>query len=332
MIRKLRCAFALFLLTPLAAIAQPMSEERGYDRRGGDYDHFRTGGVTECRRACERDRRCQAYAFNLNTEVCYLKDEVPARERNQDHVSGTKERRGWEDDDRDFTESEGYDYRGGDYNSFRAEDARECRLECAGDRRCVAYTFNERSEICYLKDRVGALERNRDTITGLREGSGGTGGGWGDREELTEERGYDYRGGDYRSFRTTGVSRCKADCRDDSRCEAYTFNLETETCYLKDRVGDYQRNRDTVTGLKSTTGGGRPWGGRGGLTEEEGYDYYGNDFDSFEASGVSACKNACRNEDRCVAYTFNRRTDMCYLKDRVGDYRRASEMVTGVKE
>jgi len=329
MLLKLRLALILTFLLPLAAGAQRMPEERGYDHRGGDYDDFRADDVEECRRACERDRRCQAYAFNLRTEVCYLKDEVNSRQRNLDTVTGTKER--WaEETDRDFSEEEGYDYRGGDYDSFRADDVRECRRSCSRDRRCVAYTFNERSDTCYVKDRLGARQRNSDTVTGVREGRGGS---WSGRENLTEERGYDYHGGDYRSFRTSGVSRCKDECRDDSRCVAYSFNLETDTCYLKDRIGDYRSNRDTVTGIKSDTGGRRPWGGRGDdLTEEEGYDYRGGDYNSFEVRGVSACQAACRRDDRCVAYTFNRRTDRCYLKDRIGDYQRNADTVTGVKE
>lgn len=330
MLQKLHIALVLALVFPLAASAQRMPEERGYDHRGGDYDDFRADDVQECRRACERDRRCRAYAFNLRTEVCYLKDEVHARQRNLDTVTGTKERWAEEvDRDRDFSEEEGYDYRGGDYDSFRARGARECRRDCSRDRRCVAYSYNLRSETCYLKDRVGSRERRADTVTGVRE-EGGGGRPW--LEDLTEERGYDYRGGDFRSFRTSGVPRCQDECREERRCVAYTFNLETDTCYLKDRVGSYQRNSDTVTGIKSDTGGGgRPWEG-GRLSEEEGWDYRGGDYNSFETSGVSSCKSACRRDERCVAYSFNRRTDTCYLKDRVGSYQRNADTVTGVKE
>ncbi|HKH48928.1 MAG TPA: PAN/Apple domain-containing protein [Thermoanaerobaculia bacterium] len=68
------------------------------------------------------------------------------------------------------------------------------------------------------------------------------------------------------------------------------------------------------------------------MPEERGYDHRGGDYDSFDVRGVSACQSACRRDDRCAAYTFNRRTDRCYLKDRIGDYQRNAETVTGVKE
>jgi hypothetical protein len=331
---KLRTACLLALLTlilPGAASAQRMSEERGYDHKGGDYDSFRSSSVRECRQACERDRRCQAYTFNLETSMCYVKDEVRKLVSARDMVTGSRERRDDDDRgrdrDRDITTEEGYDYRGGDYHSFRADTPRECRRECSRERQCRAYTYNYETEMCYLKDRVNTRQRASDMVTGTKDGNNG--GSW--RQELTEERGYDYRGGDYRDFSASGVSRCKAECRDDSRCEAYTFNLRTDTCYLKDRVGDYQRNQDTVTGVKSEAGGGgRPWGAD--LTEEEGYDYRGGDYASFDAPSVSSCKSSCRRDDRCLAYSYNVRTDTCYLKDRVGNYQRNSETVTGVKE
>ena len=343
--RRIRtlCLFALLILIlPVAALAQRMSEERGYDHKGGDYDSFRSSSVRDCRESCERDRRCQAYTYNLNTGMCYVKDEVRKLESARDMVTGSRER--WADDDRndrgdrrgrgdrDLSTEEGYDYKGGDYHSFRAESPRTCRRECSRESQCRAYTYNYRTEMCYLKDRVNTRQRASDMVTGTKDGDddrNGNGGSW--RQELTEERGYDYRGGDYRDFRTSGVSRCKVECRDDSRCEAYTFNLRTDTCYLKDRVGNYQRNQDTVTGVKSDAGGGgRPWSED--LTEEEGYDYRGGDYDSFDAPSVSSCKSACRRDDRCVAYSYNLRTDTCYLKDRVGSYQRNSDTVTGVKE
>ncbi|HET9209331.1 MAG TPA: PAN/Apple domain-containing protein [Thermoanaerobaculia bacterium] len=342
-LRKIRTACLLALLTlivPAVASAQRMSEERGYDHKGGDYDNFRSSSVRECRQACERDRRCQAYTYNLNTSMCYVKDEVRRLESARDMVTGSRQRWDGDDDnnrDRDISTEEGYDYKGGDYHSFRADTPRECRRECSRERQCRAYTYNYETEMCYLKDRVNTRQRAADMVTGTKDGSGygggygGNNGGGSWRQELTEERGYDYRGGDYRDFSTSGVSRCKSECRDDSRCEAYTFNLRTDTCYLKDRVGDYQRNQDTVTGVKSEAGGGgRPWGED--LTEEEGYDYRGGDYDSFDAPSVSSCKSSCRRDDRCRAYSYNLRTDTCYLKDRVGSYQRNSDTVTGVKE
>ncbi len=84
------------------------------------------------------------------------------------------------------------------------------------------------------------------------------------RDRITEEQGIDYRGGDYHSFRARNVSACRSACRRDDRCRAYTHNLETDTCYLKDRLGSPEGRRSTVSGVKEERG----WSGVGPHRED----------------------------------------------------------------
>lgn len=181
-----------------------------------------------------------------------------------------------------------------------------------------------------------AQDRYRD-----RDDDRGRRGPWrGDR--LTEEYGFDYRGGDYHDFRVRNAEVCQEECRQDRRCEAYTYNRRSGVCYLKDRLGRLQRNSDTVTGTKQD---GRDWDGRDPrgdgregrgdrgdrLGEEYGYDYRGGDYADFRSRSVRECKQQCREDRRCVAYTFNQRTSVCYLKDRVGTALRNRDTVTGAR-
>ncbi len=131
-----------------------------------------------------------------------------------------------------LTEERGFDRKGNDYTSFRARGLRDCKDACYRDRRCVAYTFDTRNEVCYLKDRINSKKLDSAMITGYREegpqGPGGPGGGhggdWDDRSDLTEERGFDRKGNDYTSFRARGLWDCKSACAKDRRCVAYTFD------------------------------------------------------------------------------------------------------------
>jgi hypothetical protein len=70
------------------------------------------------------------------------------------------------------------------------------------------------------------------------------------RAELSEEVGYNLEGGDYTSVCFETLRECQAACRRDDRCRAYTYNTRSRTCYLKERVGRYQRRDDTVSGDK----------------------------------------------------------------------------------
>lgn len=222
--------------------------------------------------------------------------------------------------------------RGSDYSSFRSGGLFDCKDACARDRRCRAYTFDGSASMCYLKDAVPDGSRDSRMTSGVKQPGGGRP-PYGD--DLTEERGIDYHGGDYTRFSSRGLEDCQDACRRDRRCVSYTYELRNATCYLKDRLGRYQRDPAMVSGVKRGYGPGGPGPGGGGgrdLTEEVGYDYYGSDYTRFQILGVGPCQDECRRDRRCAAYTYDTRERLCYLKDRVGDRRRNDKMVTGRKQ
>jgi len=67
------------------------------------------------------------------------------------------------------------------------------------------------------------------------------------------------------------------------------------------------------------------------VSEEHGYDHAGGDYTSFRTRSLEACQNACQRERRCAAYTFQRRDEKCFLKDRVNRAVESRDAVTGVK-
>lgn len=161
---------AVLMALPLAVQAQDLSEEPQFDRPGGDYTHFRTTDLRDCKRACATDRRCAAYSFNSVESTCYLKDQVTKTSRDSRTISGIKEgyRGGPDRPGGGLSREPGFDYYGGDYTNFRAPNDESCREECRRDRHCAAYSFNMRKGMCYLKDRAGSPRRNPDTVTGIK--------------------------------------------------------------------------------------------------------------------------------------------------------------------
>lgn len=244
--RMLWISLTLIGLLPNLVAAQEITREWGYDRRGNDYDTFRARSLAACVEACRDDRRCRAYTYDTRDDTCYLKDRVNSSQRNEAMVTGYKQ----DNDDGgsgDFglTEEQGYDRRGNDYTSFRARRLADCTGACRKDRRCRAYTYDTRNDVCYLKDRVNSPQRNDAMITGYkRDHSDSSDYG------LTEERGYDRRGSDYTSFRVRDLSDCMDACRKDGRCRAYTYDTRNDVCYLKGRVNSPQRDEAMVTGYK----------------------------------------------------------------------------------
>lgn len=323
---------AILLTLPLAAGAQGVTEEEGWDRRGNDYNSFRARNLSECKRSCAGESRCRAYTFDTRNSECFLKDRVNKAQRNGVMVTGVKEDKPYPDGGGRgrLTEEEGQDRKGNDYTSFRARDLTDCKRECREDSRCQAYTFLRSSRECFLKTRVNNPQRSNDAVTGYktdRPYPDGDGGG----RRLTEETGQDRRGDDYDSFRVRDLSDCQRECRQDDRCRAYTYIRSSRECFVKSRVNSAQRNGDAVTGYK--TDGFESGGGAGGrLTEEAGLDRKGNDYTSFRVRDLSDCQRECRQDDRCQAYTFISGNRECFLKDRINSAQRNGGAVTGYKQ
>lgn len=147
-----------------------------------------------------------------------------------------------------------------------------------------------------------------------------TGGG---HAGFTEEYGYDQPGADLRDLRTEDLRACQEACAGDFRCRAYTFNTRERRCYLKGEERPTVRRSDCVTGVKR--------GGGGGLSQRDGYNLEGGDYSSVYLQTLEECQTACRKDRRCLAYTYNTRDRMCYLKDRVGTYGARRDTVSGEK-
>jgi hypothetical protein len=248
--------FGVAILTaaalPAVGLAQSLTTEPGVNRKGNDYNRFSTSEHGACRSACERDRRCRAYTFNSVESLCYLKDSVPGTSRDSRTVSGVKEGGGYPGDSGgswgDLSEEPGVNRKGNDYSRFETSEVRECRRACSRDRRCQAYTYSLSDRLCYLKDRVPGASRDNRTVSGVKGGGGYSGGGGGGR--LSEERGVDFKGGDYAKRDARGLDDCKEQCRRDNRCTAYTYALRSGTCYLKDRVSRRESDPDKVSGTR----------------------------------------------------------------------------------
>lgn len=152
---------------------------------------------------------------------------------------------------------------------------------------------------------------------------------------MTEEPNVNRRGADYRQFTADGLRLCQESCKGDTRCRAYSYNLNSRTCYLKAQVPGPSSDREVISGVKEGWSGGPGGDGSGGqarLTEERGLDRRGNDYTDFRVRDLLECQQSCRRDDRCRAYTYDTIERVCWLKDRINSQQRNRDMVTGYKE
>ena len=173
------CVVTLAFLAAVIA-ARPALAQANFDRPGGDYlsSPVTSGDPADCALVCERDKRCRAWSFNYPTDitgnaVCWLKNSVPARIRDDCCVSGVRgagvvERR-------DGAIETSIDRVGGDYHGFElkgGEGDETCKAACIGDAKCRAWTFARpgyvgREAHCFLKKEIKPPRRRAGFISGV---------------------------------------------------------------------------------------------------------------------------------------------------------------------
>jgi hypothetical protein len=152
--------------------------------------------------------------------------------------------------------------------------------------------------------------------------------------------GYDRRGGEYLRFtvRPADPALCAMRCERDARCRAWSFSYPRTkyvpaTCVLMKHVPPRVADGCCVTGVR---GAGVVEPRRNGL--EYGIDRIGGDYHSFviapDATGAT-CQAACRNDNRCRAFTYVRpgyagAAARCRLKSRITRPRRKPCCISGV--
>jgi len=152
--------------------------------------------------------------------------------------------------------------------------------------------------------------------------------------------GYDRKGGDYTSFKVPSgdPAVCAARCERDARCRAWNFSFPrtanvSAICWLKNAVPPPVAADCCVSGVR---GAGVIEPHRKGI--EFGIDRVGGDYRFFEVTADPAganCEAACRQENRCRAWTYVRAgyisvAPRCYLKDKIKLPRHRPCCISGV--
>lgn len=155
------------------------------------------------------------------------------------------------------------------------------------------------------------------------------------------QAGFDRPGGDYAHaiVRKGDPAICAARCERDNRCRAWSFSYPTTAskdamCWLKNTVTPTREDACCVSGVRGAA-----------LLEprsdilEFAIDRYGGDYKTIDVPSDptgNACATACKDDNKCRAFTYlrpgygNNATGRCFLKDRVTKPRRKPCCISGV--
>ena len=131
-----------------------------------------------------------------------------------------------------FSAFSGYDSIGYDIATIRDTSILSCSAACSAERTCLAFTFNLRHRVCFLKSNSGILILNSDAYSEIATSL---------VPELyvsnmIVQANTDSPGGDYERLRNSDFLSCLFECGTDLRCRAFSFVRESRDCWLKDRI------------------------------------------------------------------------------------------------
>lgn len=147
-------------------------------------------------------------------------------------------------------------------------------------------------------------------------------------------------GSDYRSFNASDSNSCLTACQNDSQCQAYTFVISWNTCFLKNAQPGSSSDSNCISGVKNPSSSNNQTNTvayPSTMTREDNMDRYGNDFmNSNVASDPAACAQLCAQNSSCVAFTYvapgvQSSSAVCYLKNAGGSTSYNANTVSGVK-
>ncbi len=144
----------------------------------------------------------------------------------------------------------------------------------------------------------------------------------------------DYPGGDYLIITTKNIDQCVRNCADDDTCQAFSYNPSSQECSLKDRIPEPVRKRGMKSGHKLSGSGNT------GVSVPSQppkmkimrqVNLPGRDYRQLTVNKAERCSNQCLKDTHCKAFTYNRKTLICWLKSGKPAEKHQQHYVSGIK-
>mmetsp|Transcript_6281 Transcript_6281/g.17571 ORF Transcript_6281/g.17571 Transcript_6281/m.17571 type:complete len:273 (+) Transcript_6281:329-1147(+) len=198
----------------------PVDSRSGYDY----YDNTECGGsdlqaisrqtVSQCEAICSSNKNCAAFTFRKSDGSCFLKAACP-RGSSSTSLSGVRKLR---------LSLPNYKQEIGckDETIQTIRDVpmlADCAKECDGFRGCLAFTYNSKSDSCFLKERCDRQSFGENDVSGFLLGPGVS--------LPTYLKNVGCKDDNVKTIRDTKLNDCAEECRDYRGCVAFTYNSDT---------------------------------------------------------------------------------------------------------
>jgi PAN domain len=142
---------------------------------------------------------------------------------------------------------------------------------------------------------------------------------------------FDMRTGDLRTLKKVGLSACIASCESDIRCQAYSFDKWNEWCFLKSSVTKLVLEPSAITGIRKTIDPPSQSDSTIRIDRRAAKTLEGKVLKKDAAKSPELCEQSCGPDQKCLGFTFSKKTEACQLFGDITTLSLDRESVSGVK-
>jgi hypothetical protein len=240
-----------------------------------------------------------------------------------------------------FQAYDNYEGNGPDFGKINSSDVQACASACQTQAACQGYSYDKRVNLCTLKSSVTMLRFDPRFVVGLHSGAALP-----PTSELPTEMslrpGISFSGGEYRSEGQQTMDACQAKCESDKDCVGFTYAKTEAVCHLISTIADERETTDSDSGEKRQQAPSAPQASvpaaeqppaavaaeptapaPGNYRYRVNRDIYGHDIIQSDglvylvSTDIDDCTRKCDQAASCVAISFDRWNNRCYLKSEV---------------
>lgn len=143
---------------------------------------------------------------------------------------------------------------------------------------------------------------------------------------------FDLVGGDLSNERgVKSAKTCAARCMKASGCAAFTYDKWNKWCFLKSSVAELRLEPKTVSGIRTSQSVPSRSSAKITVKHYRGKTFPYKGYKTLKRKSFESCKGSCLKENKCVAFSFEKRGGDCRLLHTAGEYFTDAGVDSGIK-
>ncbi len=141
----------------------------------------------------------------------------------------------------------------------------------------------------------------------------------------------DLYGGDFRTLKKVDLLACVKACRSDQKCQGYSFDRWNRWCFLKSSISVLSLEPGSVIGVRKNLGEPSLSSAAIRIDQRVGKKFAGRRYSDTTIASLEFCEEACREDPKCLGYTFSRPTKTCGLFEHIDTFLTDKNATSGTK-